>query len=55
MIKHLLETRADDLINEIDHFVLMCEEANMINEQWYLNFEDVINAYSVRDHNNIKK
>lgn len=31
--------------------VIEAEKANMVNEQFYINFEDAINQLSVKDHN----
>jgi len=34
----------------IDIYVKQVESLNMTDEQFYLNFEDKLNEYSVKDH-----
>ena len=54
MIKELVIKEFKKLLQEnirnIDMIVKVAEDANLTNEQYYLNWEDYLNQISVKEH-----
>ena len=42
------------LLTQIEWLVKEAEEQGLINEQWYIDFEDNLNLLSIKDHTNKK-
>ena len=49
--KNQLYHQGQLLIQVISSYIKAIEEANMTNEQFFINFEDTINELSIKNHN----
>lgn len=45
-----LQKLAQMLLQQVDWLIKECEEKELTNSQWFLDFEDSLNLLSVKDH-----
>lgn len=46
-----LEKLSKMLLEQLEWLVKECEEKQVTNTQWYMDFEDNLNLLSIKDHN----
>ncbi len=45
-----MQKQIADILKSVEDIVAICEEQHLTDEQWYLEFENKLNALSVKDH-----
>ena len=51
LLKQQVEKTSEWIQKLLTEFVELCENENLTNEQFYINFEDKLNELSTKDHN----
>ena len=46
-----LEKLSKMLLEQVEWLIKECEENDLTNSQWYIEFEDNLNLLSIKDHN----
>ena len=50
--QEVLKKQGVELLQQIAAFIDITRIAGYTNEQWFIDWEDALNKYSVMDHNN---